>query len=42
MMAQRFMRSGKFMPSGLVATMSLAMIIRYSIRTYQLSREPEK
>lgn len=39
MMAQRFMRSKKFMPAGLVATMSLAMVIRYSIRTYQMSRE---
>lgn len=42
MMGQRFMRSKKFMPAGLVSALSLGMVVRYSIRTYQLSRENNK
>lgn len=39
MMTQRFLKSKKFMPSGLVSALSIGMVVRYSIRTYQISRE---
>lgn len=31
-MGQRFLSSGKFMPAGLVAALSLAMVVRYGLR----------
>lgn len=31
-MGFRFMRSGKFMPAGLIALMSLGMVLRFSVR----------
>lgn len=39
MMTQRFLRSKKFMPAGFVSALSIGMVVRYSIRTYQISRE---
>uniref|UniRef100_A0A6G1SET9 Transmembrane protein 14C n=1 Tax=Aceria tosichella TaxID=561515 RepID=A0A6G1SET9_9ACAR len=42
MMTQRFLKSKKFMPAGLVSALSIGMVLRYSIRTYQLSREGSK
>lgn len=38
-MGHRFMNSGKFMPAGLVATLSIAMVIRYAARSYLTVKE---
>lgn len=32
LMGYRFMNSGKFMPAGLVATLSLLMVLRFALR----------
>lgn len=42
LMGKRFMNSKKFMPAGFVASMSLAMLIRYSVRTIQVAQENHK
>lgn len=41
-MGQRFVSSGKFMPAGLVAALSLAMVARYGLRYYQGLNSPSK
>ena len=41
-MGQRAISSGKFMPAGLVAALSLAMVARYSMRYYQAINSPSK
>ena len=41
-MGQRAVSSGKFMPAGLVACLSLAMVARYSLKYYQGLNSPSK
>ena len=41
-MGQRFFSSGKVMPAGLVAALSLAMVARYGARYYQGLNSPTK
>ena len=41
-MGQRAISSGKFMPAGLVACLSLAMVARYSLKYYQGMSSPSK
>ncbi len=38
-MGSRFYNSGKFMPAGLVAVLSVAMILRYASRSFTATKQ---